>query len=140
MSRPVLIFYGHDGAAAKRRAAEIRATKRHANIRHALAFKGEREDCAEVILMPDVSDFDRARIEAVFGHEAPAVRKNVAAGVPQPEMQNAHPEPSVAETGHGGSDELASLRQRYERVLGRRPYWGWDADMLRQKIAEAQGE
>lgn len=35
-------------------------------------------------------------------------------------------------------DELADLRERYQAVLGKRPFMGWDADTLRGKIAEAQ--
>jgi hypothetical protein len=31
----------------------------------------------------------------------------------------------------------ALLRDEYERVLGKRPFNGWDADTLREKIAEA---
>ena len=35
-------------------------------------------------------------------------------------------------------DELASLREQYQAVVGKRPFMGWDADTLRQKMAEAQ--
>lgn len=36
------------------------------------------------------------------------------------------------------SDENAVLRAEYERIVGKRPFMGWDADTLRAKIAEAQ--
>lgn len=35
-------------------------------------------------------------------------------------------------------DELASLREQYQAVVGKRPFMGWDADTMRQKMAEAQ--
>lgn len=34
-------------------------------------------------------------------------------------------------------DEIAALRAEYERVVGKRPFMGWDVDTLRAKIAEA---
>ena len=33
-------------------------------------------------------------------------------------------------------DEMAELRAEYQRVVGKRPYMGWDADTLREKMAE----
>lgn len=37
-------------------------------------------------------------------------------------------------------DEMTELRQEYERVVGKRPYWGWDADELRARMAEAEAQ
>lgn len=37
-------------------------------------------------------------------------------------------------------DEMAELRAEYERVIGRRPFMGWDAATLRQKIAAHEAE
>lgn len=38
-------------------------------------------------------------------------------------------------------EELSQLRAEYQDVVGKRPFHGWDADMIRQKIAEAgQGD
>jgi hypothetical protein len=34
-------------------------------------------------------------------------------------------------------DEVAALRAEYVEKFGRRPFHGWDADMLREKIAAA---
>lgn len=34
-------------------------------------------------------------------------------------------------------DDMAELRAEYERVMGKRPFMGWDADMLRTKMAAA---
>lgn len=34
-------------------------------------------------------------------------------------------------------DELSALREQYQAMVGKRPFMGWDADTLRQKIAEA---
>lgn len=35
------------------------------------------------------------------------------------------------------ADDIAELRAEYERVIGKRPFPGWKADALREKIAEA---
>lgn len=35
-------------------------------------------------------------------------------------------------------DELTLLRAEYERVVGKRPFMGWDEAKLREKIAEAK--
>lgn len=35
-------------------------------------------------------------------------------------------------------DEITLLRAEYERVLGKRPFMGWDESKLREKIAEAE--
>jgi hypothetical protein len=32
-------------------------------------------------------------------------------------------------------DIIAPLREEYQRVLGKKPFHGWDADTLREKIA-----
>lgn len=37
-------------------------------------------------------------------------------------------------------DDLTALRAEYQEIVGRRPYHGWDADQLREKIAGARGE
>ena len=33
---------------------------------------------------------------------------------------------------------VSALREEYEAVVGKRPFMGWDADKLREKIAEAK--
>lgn len=38
------------------------------------------------------------------------------------------------------ANEIAALRAEYEAVVGKRPFMGWDADKLREKIAEAKAE
>jgi len=51
--------------------------------------------------------------------------------------------------GYGGSadrstpapapaDDLSALRAEYEQLVGKRPFMDWDADKLREKIAEAK--
>ena len=37
----------------------------------------------------------------------------------------------------GQDDALSALRAEYQEVVGKRPYHGWDAGTLREKIAEA---
>ena len=46
----------------------------------------------------------------------------------------------AAETGANemaaetGANEMAALRAEYERAIGKRPFMGWDAGKLREKI------
>lgn len=46
------------------------------------------------------------------------------------------PAPAPAPAAGG----LSALRDEYERVIGKRPFNGWDAVTLREKIAAAQSE
>lgn len=39
-----------------------------------------------------------------------------------------------------GDDALTALRAQYQDVVGKRPFHGWDAETLRQKIAEARSD
>jgi hypothetical protein len=43
----------------------------------------------------------------------------------------------VVEPVNTEDDALTALRAQYQDVVGKRPFHGWDADTLRQKIAEA---
>jgi hypothetical protein len=36
-------------------------------------------------------------------------------------------------------DEMAALREEYIRVVGKRPFMGWDAAKLRARLAMARG-
>ena len=36
-------------------------------------------------------------------------------------------------------DDITSLRAEYQDVVGKKAFHGWDADTLRDKIAEAKG-
>lgn len=38
------------------------------------------------------------------------------------------------------ADALKAARTDYEAAIGRKPFHGWDVDMLRTKIAEAQAD
>lgn len=60
-----------------------------------------------------------ARILGKLGYETKA-----------PEVEEPQPEPA---------DEIKSLRAQYEKVVGKRPFNGWDAETLRAKIAESKG-
>ena len=37
-----------------------------------------------------------------------------------------------------GDDEIVAMRAEYERVIGRKPFAGWDIETLRQRIARAK--
>lgn len=59
-----------------------------------------------------------ARVLEKLGHTRPAAPK---VAVPE--------EPA---------NETAALRAEYEAIVGKRPFMGWDAAKLREKIAEAK--
>lgn len=46
----------------------------------------------------------------------------------------------VAQPTANDADELDALRDEYKEAVGKRAYHGWDADALRDKIAEAKAE
>lgn len=43
----------------------------------------------------------------------------------------------VVEPVESDDDALTELRAQYQDVVGKRPFHGWDAETLREKIAEA---
>lgn len=51
----------------------------------------------------------------------------------QAEAEEERPEETAADR----TDAMAELRAEYERVLGKKPFMGWDAETLKAKIAEA---
>ena len=64
-----LIFFGVDGEAAKRDAIEIRVRNNNTQLRHAYAWDGGFESCEHVVLMPDVSEHDAARLAKVYAEQ-----------------------------------------------------------------------
>lgn len=66
-----------------------------------------------------------ARILSKLGYER---RDMVAAPAPAPVV--------VAP----GADDMAALRAEYQAVVGKRPFLGWGAETLREKIAAAKAE
>lgn len=62
-----LIFYGENGHAAKALASKLRGEGKSAQLRQTLAYGGEVEPCDAVVVMADVSVFDRARIDVAYG-------------------------------------------------------------------------
>ena len=44
---------------------------------------------------------------------------------------------TAAKAEEAEADELDALRDEYKEAVGKRAYHGWDADTLREKIAEA---
>ena len=47
---------------------------------------------------------------------------------------------TAAKVEEAEADELDALRDEYKEAVGKRAYHGWDADTLREKIAEAKAE
>lgn len=68
-----------------------------------------------------------ARILSKLGYER---RDMVAAPAPAPAPVAVEP----------SADDMAALRVEYQAVIGKRPFLGWDAGTLREKIAAAKGE
>ncbi len=75
MKKTHLIFFAHDAEAAKAVAAKIRDTTDPAFLRDVSAFDGSDDPCDRVIIMPDVSEYMRGKINAVYGSK---VDKSVA--------------------------------------------------------------
>lgn len=48
------------------------------------------------------------------------------------------PIPTPAPPADPAADELKAAREAYEAAIGRKPFHGWSAEVLRTKIAEAQ--
>jgi hypothetical protein len=38
-----------------------------------------------------------------------------------------------------GKEDLAGLREHYKKVVGKKPFGGWDADELRRRLDAAEG-
>ena len=49
------------------------------------------------------------------------------------------PKPAEKTDHQKDQDDLPALRAKYEKVVGKKPFMGWKAPELREKIAEAQG-
>ena len=61
----VLLFYGQDGAAAKTKAAELHTSERKVRPIHAEVCLSPQQASA-LRFMPDVPDYERARLVALF--------------------------------------------------------------------------
>ncbi len=87
------------------------------------------------------------KVEAVRGEAPvppppPAVAEKIAAAIaPVAPVEPAAGAMSTADVGLVAepADDLAVARADYEAALGRRPFHGWSAYTLRQKIAAAKG-
>jgi len=66
----------------------------------------------------------------------PEVAAKIEAAIAPPPV-----EPGAMSTADGGlmPGELAQARADYEAAFGKRPFHGWSAEVLRQKIAEKAG-
>jgi hypothetical protein len=60
-----LIYYGRNGDKAKEIAAQSRANKTPANVRHAVMFN-EPEKADKVTILPCVAEYDAVRIERAY--------------------------------------------------------------------------
>lgn len=70
-----------------------------------------------------------ATILGKLGYE----RGDVTAEQPQDDR-----EPSAKATAAKKDDPLLDLRKQYQELVGKRPFHGWDADVLKDKIAEVR--
>lgn len=80
-----------------------------------------------------VRDGKRRRMKAVFANallKMGAVRI-VPDNTYQTRDMRAAPQRAVVEP-----DETQALREQYQQAFGKRPFMGWDADKLREKLAE----
>lgn len=72
-----------------------------------------------------------ARVLGKLGYE----RSDMIAADPLEHDDDARKGGSKKQVG----DDLVALRKDYEAKVGKRPFMGWDADVLRAKITEAEG-
>lgn len=69
-----------------------------------------------------------------------ALRDRAMAGKPvvgAAAMAHAAPTTSLEPEVTAAAGDMADLRAQYERVVGKKPFNGWDADTLREKMAAA---
>lgn len=67
--------------------------------------------------------------------EAPDREARVLIAVKKANAAGAHKREDRA---RAPADDLAALRKEYQKLSGKRPFNGWDAETLRSKIAEAK--
>lgn len=59
------------------------------------------------------------------------------AGIVKSAFDPAKHEPYGGSGLRGAGDEMSDLRADYERVMGKRPFMGWNADTIRAKMGNA---
>lgn len=76
-----------------------------------------------------------ARILQAIGKakEAPAKAEKAPRYVPVDERRA-----TMDDTHRPADDDRAALREEYTEVVGKKPFGGWDAETLREKIAAAK--
>jgi len=82
--------------------------------------------------MPKVDIVLKGRVHSVPQRQAKAlVRHGIASYADAPKRQTYKTRALTAE-----ETETASLRREYEAIAGKKPFMGWGADMLKEKIQE----
>lgn len=89
----------------------------------------KREEGAVSAPPPELAE----KIVAVTGTNPPPPN------VETTDLRPADPPPSVAASGDVGDKDgdLAAVREKYEKKMGRRPYSGWDVAALREKMEQS---
>lgn len=83
-----------------------------------------------VVINADTFDPTKHELWGEEAQGAPVAAVSPAPAPVTPEPVSAAPEPLVRST--------AELRAEYQRITGKRPFMGWSAKALRDKIAEAK--
>jgi hypothetical protein len=110
-----LIYYGEDGSLAQALAEVIRAAGGKAYVRHAYAFDGQKEHCDRVVPMADVSEWQMARLRAVYG-------KQITATADAPPAVETPPAGNVAEMAPAPEAmTVTELRNAIARRTGKKP-------------------
>lgn len=60
--------------------------------------------------------------------------------LPENKLAEAALPPSIAPVAAEGKEELAGLREHYKKVVGKKPYGGWNADTIRAKLDEFESK
>lgn len=93
-------------------------------------FEAKPRDVRVLLATRKVS---QVREPAAVPAPPPAVAEKIAAAV----APSAPPAPPTVGVMTSSDADLTSLRAEYEKVVGRRPFMGWDAGTLREKMAAA---
>lgn len=67
MKTTTLIYCGPDGDAGRVLAEKYRADGERAMLRDAATFNHDKESCERIVIMPDVSTWQRDRLVAAYG-------------------------------------------------------------------------
>lgn len=85
----------------------------------------------------EVRNDSHARALVAIGKARPARKPGTIAPPPAALLRKVE-EAATGSMPAVSVEDIAALRSEYEKVVGKRPFHGWNAEKLRQKIDEAR--